>query len=294
MPYQRGDRQSIFDLMGADSLSSPSPSRPSPGISRSQTRTFQTYGPEGDPCFYSADGSSACFIMDWSTSGPCFFHFGCTGASTPVTSPPLSLSMSSSTTTSTPTASAPSSSKNPVAIGSTGFIAIIVAGAFVLLVVGIKFLGRRRCRQRCPLDAVFAGRKTTMAQKNDPEMCCPGFLAQSRATSVSKVSSNNKTTSLSQFLSESPPPDRGQRVAPALTQPRRPLRSASRPVREFSSDSEPSGSTTSAESNPKTMGEGAQSHQEWQRHTQIETSDVVSETRPSTPENDDSTRSTKN
>ncbi|KAJ7477411.1 hypothetical protein FB451DRAFT_1242413 [Mycena latifolia] len=178
------------------------------------------YSPDGS----LEEGPSACLTTVWPTGSgfPCVFGpFGCGPfpTSTPVTSPtsvsssrtsgtsrttstrdsttssPISSKTSDSTTSSTNPAgtsaviqSAPSSSRNPLAIGSPGFIGVIVAGGLVLLVLGIVF-GRRIRRHRSRLDMAGAARPSTaMAQTNDPEMQYAELRTHSQRSSDNEAS----------------------------------------------------------------------------------------------------------
>ncbi|KAJ7477389.1 hypothetical protein FB451DRAFT_1242371 [Mycena latifolia] len=120
---------------------------------------------------------------------------------------------------------------------------------------------------------------------------------------------NDSGVQASQFLSDSPPSDWGhlQQAAPA-PQPRRTSRAAPQPVYEPSSESQPDGSTTYAQSSsdnstvqqrqsqyqpwgdPTAMGQGAQNQQEWQRHMRMWSASVASERRASTADSDTTNR----
>ncbi|KAJ7477430.1 hypothetical protein FB451DRAFT_1396416 [Mycena latifolia] len=246
--------------------------------------------------------------------------------------------------------------RNPLAVGSPGFIGVVVAGGLVLLVIGI-LLGRCIHRDRSQLDMAAAPRPSTvMAQTNDPEMSHEELRTQSRRSSDNEASTirppvgnsrtnepataesqfldsvfrpansgsathpvansrtwNDSGAQESQFLSESPPPDRAPQAATA-PQPRRTSGAAPRtgaafhPVHELSSDSEPEGSTTYAgpsshartaqqrrsqyqpQGYPTAMGQGVQDQQEWQRHMRMWSASVASERRHSTPDSDSTTR----
>ncbi|KAJ7438986.1 hypothetical protein FB451DRAFT_1192368 [Mycena latifolia] len=247
-----------------------------------------TYEDGEDPCLYLPDGTleegpSTCFTTVSPTSIPSSTATSFTSIPS-ATASSVALSQFSSTAWNfSAQQSTTSSPRNPVAIGSPGFIAVIVAVGVVLLMVGI-LLGRYFCGHRSQLDMAGAPRPSpTTAQTNDAEM----QSAESQRSSHNKAGTRRPPGSPrtsepamaesqflfsvfgpansgsatypvadsstwhdsgvqeSQFLSNSPPAAWGSQAATA-PQLRRISAAPPRPVREPSSDSQPDGSTTYA------------------------------------------------
>ncbi|KAJ7479207.1 hypothetical protein FB451DRAFT_1556855 [Mycena latifolia] len=164
-PAGRGRRQDLgFQCPAQDADGSPLDVQDSVTIfdqdGNPQTLVGCTYEDEENPCIYFPDDGSL-------EDGPSTYPI----ADSPVTpttavSPDISPTTSaSSSETSAATPSAPSSSSNPLAIGSPGFIGVIVGGVIVLLVVGI-LVGRCIRRRSSQLDVGGASQPSAV---DDPE-----------------------------------------------------------------------------------------------------------------------------
>ncbi|KAJ7477673.1 hypothetical protein FB451DRAFT_1242965 [Mycena latifolia] len=191
-PAGRGRRQDLgFQCPAQDADGSPLDVQDSVTIfdqdGNPETLVSCTYDDEEDPCIYFPDdgtlenGPSTCPIAE-SPVTP-------TTAVSPDISPTTSASSSETPAATPSTPSAPSSSSNPLAIGSPGFIGVIVGGVIVLLVVGI-LLGRCIRRRSSQLDVGGASQSSVV---DDPEKQHDELQTQSQQSSHSRLGSLFRT-----------------------------------------------------------------------------------------------------